>query len=91
MNMKNPYFLTAGAFLAAWAASNFAADYRSVLWALLAGVFGYATPKDNDCYGHGGSCCCCYDRYWFIYWVSAMVSKALPSRAKAQWREFDER
>jgi len=45
MNMKNPYILTAGAFLSAWAASNFAADYRSILWALLAGVFGYATPK----------------------------------------------
>jgi hypothetical protein len=45
MNIKNPYFLTAGAFLAAWAASNFAADYRSILWAVLAGVFGYATPK----------------------------------------------
>jgi hypothetical protein len=44
MNMKNPAILTAGAFLSAWAASNFAADYRSVLWAVLAGVFGYATP-----------------------------------------------
>jgi hypothetical protein len=43
--MKNPAILTAGAFLAAWAASNFALDYRSVLWAVLAGVFGYATPK----------------------------------------------
>jgi len=29
MNMKNPAILTAGAFLSAWAASNFAADYRS--------------------------------------------------------------
>jgi len=45
MNMKNPYVLTAGAFLAAWANSNFAPDYRSVLMAVLAGVFGYATPK----------------------------------------------
>ena len=45
MNMKNPAFLTAGAFLSAWAASNFALDYRAVLWAILAGVFGYATPK----------------------------------------------
>lgn len=45
MNMKNPAILTAGAFLAAWANSNFALDYRSVLWAVLAGVFGYATPK----------------------------------------------
>ena len=45
MNMKNPGVLTAGAFLAAWANSNFALDYRSILWAVLAGVFGYATPK----------------------------------------------
>ena len=45
MNMKNPAILTAGAFLAAWGASNFELDYRSVLWAVLAGVFGYATPK----------------------------------------------
>jgi hypothetical protein len=43
--MKNPYFLMSGAFLAAWAASNFSLDYRAVLWAILAGVFGYATPK----------------------------------------------
>ena len=43
--MKNPYVLTAGAFLSAWAVSNFALDYRSVLLAVLAGVFGYATPK----------------------------------------------
>jgi hypothetical protein len=43
--MKNPIFLMSGAFLSAWAASNFAADYRAVLWAILAGVFGYATPK----------------------------------------------
>jgi len=45
MNMKNPAILTGGAFLAAWGASNFALDYRSVLWAVLAGVFGYATPR----------------------------------------------
>lgn len=45
MTMKNPYFLTIGAFLAAWAGSNFALDYQSVLFAVLAGVFGYATPK----------------------------------------------
>jgi hypothetical protein len=43
--MKNPAILTAGAFLAAWGASNFALDYRSILWAVLAGVFGYASPK----------------------------------------------
>jgi hypothetical protein len=45
MNIKNPIFLTAGAFLAAWAASNFSLDYRAVLLAILSGVFGYATPK----------------------------------------------
>ena len=43
--MKNPVYLAAGSFLAAWAASNFAADYRAILWALLSGVFGYASPK----------------------------------------------
>ena len=45
MNMKNPDILTAGAVLAAWAGSNFEPNYRSVLMAVLAGVFGYATPK----------------------------------------------
>lgn len=45
MNMKNPYILTLGAFLAAWAGSQFALDYRSVLFAIVAGVFGYATPS----------------------------------------------
>jgi len=44
-NMKHPAYLAAGAFLAAWASSNFALDYRAVLWAVLSGVFGYATPK----------------------------------------------
>jgi len=43
--MKDPAVLTTGAFLSAWAASNFSLDYRAVLWAVLAGVFGYATPK----------------------------------------------
>lgn len=43
--MKNPVVLAAGAFLAAWASSNFELDYRAVLWAVLSGVFGYATPK----------------------------------------------
>jgi len=43
--MKNPYVLTVGAFLAAWAGSEFALDYRSILWAVVAGVFGYATPR----------------------------------------------
>jgi len=45
MNMKNPAVTTVGAFLAAWASSDFALDYRSVLLAVLAGVFGYTTPK----------------------------------------------
>lgn len=45
MNMKNPYILTLGAFLSAWAGTDFALDYKSILWAALAGVFGYATPK----------------------------------------------
>jgi hypothetical protein len=42
--MKNAYVLLVGAFLAAWAGSEFALDYRSILWAVVAGVFGYATP-----------------------------------------------
>lgn len=45
MKVNNPYVLTLGAFLAAWAGSEFALDYRSILWAIVAGVFGYATPK----------------------------------------------
>ena len=45
MNTKNPYALTAGAFLAAWASSNFSLDHRAVLFAILSGVFGYAAPK----------------------------------------------
>ena len=45
MNLKNPYALTAGAFLSAWASSNFSLDYRAILFAILSGVFGYATPK----------------------------------------------
>ena len=45
MNLKNPAILAAGAFLAAWSASNFDLDYRAVLWSVLSGVFGYATPK----------------------------------------------
>ena len=44
-NMKNPIYLAAGAFLAAWASSNFDLDYRAVLWAALSGIFGYASPK----------------------------------------------
>ena len=46
MNMKNPYVMSLGAFLAVWGTtSNFAMDYRSILGSLVAGVFGYATPK----------------------------------------------
>lgn len=46
MNMKNPYVMSLGAFLAVWGTtSNFALDYRSVLGAIVAGVFGYASPK----------------------------------------------
>lgn len=45
MNMKNPAILAAGAFLAAWSATNFDIDHRAILFAVLSGVFGYATPK----------------------------------------------
>jgi hypothetical protein len=45
MNLKNPTILAAGAFLAAWSASNFNLDYRAILWSVLSGVFGYASPK----------------------------------------------
>jgi len=45
MNIKNPYVLTLGAFLAAWAGSDFSLDHRAILFAILSGVFGYATPK----------------------------------------------
>jgi len=44
--MKNPAVMSIGAFLAVWGTtSNFALDYRSILGAVVAGVFGYATPK----------------------------------------------
>jgi hypothetical protein len=45
MNIKNPYVLTLGAFLAAWAGSEFSLDHKAILFAILSGVFGYATPK----------------------------------------------
>ena len=46
MKMKNPYVMSLGAFLAVWGTtSNFALDYRSVLGSIVAGVFGYASPK----------------------------------------------
>ena len=46
MNIKNPYLMSLGAFLAVWGTtSNFTLDYRAILGSLVAGVFGYATPK----------------------------------------------
>lgn len=46
MNMKHPLFVSLGAFLAVWGTtSNFSLDYRSILGAIVAGVFGYATPR----------------------------------------------
>jgi hypothetical protein len=46
MNMKHPAVVALGAFLAVWGTtSNFSLDYRSVLGSIVAGVFGYATPK----------------------------------------------
>lgn len=46
MNIKNPYVMSLGAFLAVWGTtSNFTLDYRAILGSIVAGVFGYATPK----------------------------------------------
>ena len=46
MNIKHPAFVSLGAFLAVWGTtSNFDLNYRSILGAVVAGVFGYATPK----------------------------------------------
>ena len=45
MNLKNPAILAAGAFLAAWSATNFDLDHKAILWSILSGVFGYASPK----------------------------------------------
>jgi hypothetical protein len=45
MNLKNPAILAAGAFLAAWSATNFELDHKAILWSILSGVFGYASPK----------------------------------------------
>jgi hypothetical protein len=46
MNMKHPAIIAIGAFLAVWGtSSNFDLDYRAVLGAIVAGVFGYASPK----------------------------------------------
>jgi hypothetical protein len=46
MNMKHPAIIAVGAFLAVWGtSSNFDLDYRAVLSAIVAGVFGYASPR----------------------------------------------
>jgi len=42
----HPAILSVGAFLAVWGTtSNFSLDYRAILGAVVAGVFGYASPK----------------------------------------------
>jgi hypothetical protein len=46
MKLTNPYVMALGSFLLAWQISNFEPDYRSVLSAILCGVFGYL-PKRN--------------------------------------------
>jgi hypothetical protein len=46
MTIKHPAVVALGAFLAVWGTtSNFDLNYRSVLGAIVAGFFGYATPK----------------------------------------------
>ena len=46
MNTKHPAVIAVGAFLAVWGTtSNFALDYRAILGSIVAGVFGYASPK----------------------------------------------
>jgi hypothetical protein len=46
MNMKHPVIISIGAFLAVWGTtSNFSLDYRAILGSVVAGVFGYATPR----------------------------------------------
>jgi hypothetical protein len=46
MNMKHPAVIAVGAFLAVWGTtSNFSLDYRAILGSIVAGVFGYATPR----------------------------------------------
>jgi len=46
MNMKHQAIVSIGAFLAVWGTtSNFALDYRAILGSIVAGIFGYATPK----------------------------------------------
>ena len=44
--MKHPAVIAVGAFLAVWGTtSNFALDYRAILGSIVAGVFGYTSPK----------------------------------------------
>ena len=43
-SLKHPIVLAVGAFLSAWAATNFEPDYRAILWAVVSGLFGYAKP-----------------------------------------------
>ena len=46
MNMKHPVVIAVGAFLAVWGTtSNFSLYYRHILGAIVAGVFGNASPK----------------------------------------------
>jgi hypothetical protein len=46
MTIKHPAIVALGAFLAVWGTtSNFDLNYRSILGAIVAGFFGYATPK----------------------------------------------
>ena len=46
MNMKHPAIIAVGAFLAVWGTtSNFSLDYRAILGSIVAGIFGYATPR----------------------------------------------
>jgi len=46
MNMKHPAVIAVGAFLAVWGTtSNFSLDYRAILGSIVAGIFGYATPR----------------------------------------------
>ncbi len=44
----------------------------------------------NEPTGLDGCCSCCVDRYWFIYWLGSLVSKAFPIRAQAEFRELNE-
>lgn len=45
--IKHPALLAVGGFLAAWAGSDFELDYRAILWAVVAGIFGYAKRNGN--------------------------------------------